>query len=103
MASQKSTELSEPLLDLCVIERMWRDDKHDYVQYYYNHPVRSASYTAYLPKGNLGQLSLKIGRMYRIRTAKPNRKVLLDSSHGTQTRDRSERSSWYEEDDRFVF
>lgn len=37
-------------LDLCVIEKMWSDNKNDWVQYYYSHAIRSPSYKAYLPK-----------------------------------------------------
>lgn len=71
-------------LDLCVIEKIWTDGKQDFVRYFYNHPKRSISYTAYLPKGNLAQVGVREGRMYKVWTSKSNRTIPVDASGGVE-------------------
>lgn len=67
------------ILEKCVVEELWSDSKNDWVRYYYAHDVRTPSYKAYLPKGNLARLGVKVGKMYKVTTKKINGKYFWES------------------------
>jgi hypothetical protein len=55
--------------------KIGQNSKSDTIVYTYEHLSGThGPYSAYVPKGNLEKLGIKVGKMYRVRTAKVNGK-----------------------------